>query len=265
MQVSDSNWLKDGAQIAVYFFDDNNNNGWSGFMTTIYDGEESPSYYEVTAPGNNNVWTKIMVVRFDNQISSPAWLPNDAHVWNKTGNISLSPYGRARLLNLGVLTNTIVTFSSNYKDQDRVDDFAIYFNDFTCDICDGTSGPDYGGLLADRWVSIKSEYLHMGSGAQNLFSEHVVGSEVEVLGTLDHAAGLYDYVVSKYGTATLEDFAKRSNVSFMLFSENGISSWNNKIIYNDETTVMIIIITLSSITLLSFSAILLLKIKKKNK
>ena len=83
-----SDWAGWTEKYSVYYFKDENDNGWSGFMTAVV-GEEN--MYTTTIPAG---YSKVIFVRNNSAATAPGWDSGDySIVWSKTVDLTI-PEGK---------------------------------------------------------------------------------------------------------------------------------------------------------------------------
>ena len=83
-----SDWAGWTEKFSVYYFKDENDNGWSGFMTAVV-GEEN--MYTTTIPAG---YSKVIFVRNNSAATAPGWDSGDySIVWSKTVDLTI-PEGK---------------------------------------------------------------------------------------------------------------------------------------------------------------------------
>ena len=99
-----SNWLKDGARFAIYFFNNSTNQNTWVSMTKV---EGETDLYEATAPAGN--WANLIFCRMNGGNTSNSWNTK----WNQTGDLTWDGTKNCCAINAGVWdAGTSVTWST---------------------------------------------------------------------------------------------------------------------------------------------------------
>lgn len=261
-------WEAEGAKFGVWFFlphftnegywgQSNSPTGYySSFMWKVA-GQDNDHLYECIVPdisgysGGMTIWNGVKVVRYKPNTTSVTWDEN--FIWNRTQDLCYtSENHESNMIYLTDWDNAGAFYEPKYSisQETRISFFGQYFLDNVT--CSGTGKTD--ATTSAQWELVGNEYkYHLSISLQNSIKGTAGDKEGS---TIAQAMARYDYIVF-YKAYSHENFIGRSsaNPSFA----------NNYLVPSriDDKSLIVIITLIAGVSLLSLTALIILKKKHK--
>ena len=244
-------WEQNGAKFAIFFGMrhytnevswglSNSSDGYYQSFCWKVNGQDNDHLYECIVPGaETTVWNMVIAARIDPAATSPNW----DQKWNQTQDLTfVQSNNNANMIRITDWGSGEIDSVNIISRESRVSFYGQYFLDTVG--CSGTGDSD--ATTSAMWNAVKDEYKnHLAT----LIQGDVWTTDADKTGTkIQQAMARYDYIVL-YKEYKHEDYINRAaspNASSYAYT------YSNDLITNDNTIIIVAIITaLSTLTLAS--------------
>ena len=261
-----TDWENQNAKFALYFANAsyNNESSWGqsnssgGYYSSFcwkVEGQNNPHLYECIVPScGAHVWGMVIAVRFDSAAQSPNW----DQKWNQTQDLKYDAENQnANMVHISGWDNGYLDTDNIISDESRVDFYGDYFLDTVS--CSGSGNSDV--TTSEQWNAVKNEYVnHLSKTFQGKVWTTIANKDTEA-SKIAQAMARYDYIVL-YKQYDHEDFINRQDSPNKTEYSNSALIIDKNIMESNE--YMILIISLLALSVLSITALVILK-KVKHK
>ena len=235
--------------------------GYYSSLCWKVEGQDNSHLYECIVPGSSTIlWNMVKVIRFNSVVQAPTWDDESTNIWNRTQNLTFLASNKDA--NMVYVDNWNEGDSNGHLDAEniiadtsRADFYGKYFLDTVS--CSGSGNSD--ATTSAMWDAVRYEYeTHLSDAIQGkvwLAVADESGTDVQ------KAMARYDYIVF-YKQYDHFDFINRAESANKTEYSNSALITDKNIIESNE--YMILIISLLALSILSITALVILK-KVKHK